>query len=241
MLTRISDSKEMAEKAVADGDNTLKKANNTYHLLQSFSSEVQKSSENAKVALEDVPSISQQIRDTEDIIRKAEYVTWDTAKPWVVLKWFSFQALQESHNNANNAKANAQDAQERYADQASKVSGYDSTLNLRPDLFVYSKDAEAIRKNANDAKNEALTLHQEANSLRSRIGSTESRFGKLEELADKDDVLTEAAKAKVGQAKTDSEEVQKQMQKALDSIKSIIGELENMKEISIQDLDLLGN
>lgn len=115
------------------------------------------------------------------------------------------------------------------------------TLNLRPDLFACSKDAEAIRKNANDAKNEALTLHQEANSLRSRIGSTESRFGKLEELADKDDVLTEAAKAKVGQAKTDSEEVQKQMQKALDSIKSIIGELENMKEISIQDLDLLGN
>lgn len=148
--------------------------------------------------------------------------------------------MHESHNNANNAKANAQDAQERYADQASKVSGHDLTLNLTPDLFAYSKDAEAIRKNANDAKNEALTLHQEANSLRSRIGSTESRFGKLEELADKDDVLTEAAKAKVGQAKTDSEEVQKQMQKALDSIKSIIGELENMKEISIQDLDLLG-
>jgi laminin, gamma 1 len=62
----------------------------------------------------------------------------------------------------------------------------------------------------------------------------------LEELADKDDELTESAKAKVGQAKTDSEDVQKQMQKALDSIKSIVSELENMKEISIQDLDLLG-
>lgn len=83
-------------------------------------------------------------------------------------------------------------------------------------------------------------MHYEANNLRSRIGSTESRFGKLEELADKDDELTESAKAKVGQAKTDSEDVQKQMQKALDSIKSIVNELENMKEISIQDLDLLG-
>lgn len=83
-------------------------------------------------------------------------------------------------------------------------------------------------------------MHYEANNLRSRIASTESRFGKLEELADKDDELTETAKAKVGQAKTDSEEVQKQTQKALDSIKSIIGELENMKDISIQDLDLLG-
>jgi hypothetical protein len=62
----------------------------------------------------------------------------------------------------------------------------------------------------------------------------------LEDLADKDDDLTETAKAKVGQAKTDSEDVQKQMQKSLESIKSIIGELESMKEISIQDLDLLG-
>lgn len=84
-------------------------------------------------------------------------------------------------------------------------------------------------------------MHYEANNLRSRIASTESRFGKLEEMANKDDELTETAKAKVGQAKTDSEEVQKQMQKALDNIKSIVSELDNMKEISIKDLDLLGN
>jgi methyl-accepting chemotaxis protein len=83
-------------------------------------------------------------------------------------------------------------------------------------------------------------LHSEANNLRTRIGSTESRFGKLEELANKDDDLTESAKAKVGQAKTDSEEVQKRMQKALESIKMIQNEIQSMKEISIQDLDLLG-
>lgn len=77
--------------------------------------------------------------------------------------------------------------------------------------------------------------------MRTRISSTKSRFEKLEELASKDDELTETAKAKVGQAKTDSEDVQKQMQKALDSIKAIVNELENMKDISIQDLDLLGN
>lgn len=97
-----------------------------------------------------------------------------------------------------------------------------------------------IRKNANDAKNEAQKLHYEATNLRTRITGTESRFGNLEELADKDDELTENAKATVGQAKTDSEEVQKQMQKSLDSIKSIVSELQNMKDISIQDLDLLG-
>lgn len=102
------------------------------------------------------------------------------------------------------------------------------------------QDAETIRKNAHDAKNEAQKLHYEANNLRTRIGSTESRFGKLEELGEKDDDLTESAKAKVGQAKTDSEEVQKRMQKALESIKSIMSEIQNMKEISIQDLDILG-
>ena len=59
-------------------------------------------------------------------------------------------------------------------------------------------------------------------------------------MGEKDDDLTESAKAKVGQAKTDSEEVQKRMQKALESIKSIMSEIQNMKDISIQDLDLLG-
>lgn len=48
------------------------------------------------------------------------------------------------------------------------------------------------------------------------------------------------AKAKVGQAKTDTDEVQMKMQKALDDIKSIIADLENMREISMGDLDELG-
>jgi hypothetical protein len=52
--------------------------------------------------------------------------------------------------------------------------------------------------------------------------------------------LIEAAKTKVGQAKIDYEEVEKQMKEANDTVKLIESELENMKEISIQDLDLLG-
>lgn len=125
MLNQISDLRIMAEAAVKDGDDTLKKANNTYHLLQSFSSEVQKSSEAAEIALRDVPAIRQQIRDTEDIIRRAE----DVRLIFVFVlfyvlccKTFLFQALEESYNNADRAKENAQEAQERYADQASKVS-----------------------------------------------------------------------------------------------------------------------
>lgn len=83
-------------------------------------------------------------------------------------------------------------------------------------------------------------MHNEAQNLRTRIKSTESRFGALEELADKDDDLTENAKAKVGQAKTDSESVEKLTDDALKSIKEIIKELSNMKDISMKDLDELG-
>lgn len=76
--------------------------------------------------------------------------------------------------------------------------------------------------------------------MRARIANTESRFGNLEDLAHKDDILSEAAKAKVGQAKTDTEEVQRKVQKSLDYIKSIANELDNMREISVTDLNELG-
>ena len=76
--------------------------------------------------------------------------------------------------------------------------------------------------------------------MRSRIANTESRFGNLEDLAHKDDILSEAAKAKVGQAKTDTEEVQRKVQTSLDYIKSITNELDNMREISVTDLNELG-
>lgn len=103
------------------------------------------------------------------------------------------------------------------------------------------KEAESIRQSANNAKNTADKLFNEANSLQARISNTESRFEKLEELANQDDILSETAKAKVGQAKTDTEEVQKKMKNALDNIEIIMGELKNMREISVQDLDELGN
>jgi hypothetical protein len=74
----VNEAKIMAETAVSDGDDTLKKANNTYQLLQSFQSEVTKSSEGAKIALEDVPFITEQIIETEGIIRKAEDVRHST-------------------------------------------------------------------------------------------------------------------------------------------------------------------
>jgi laminin, gamma 1 len=71
----LLETKELAEKAVRDGDNTLKKANHTYHLLQSFQDEVSKSEITAKVALENVDDIIEKIRDTENLISEAENVS----------------------------------------------------------------------------------------------------------------------------------------------------------------------
>jgi hypothetical protein len=73
-LTHVTDSRALAEKAVKDGDDTLKKANNTHYLLQSFQSQVQKSSESAKIALDDVEKIKDQMHNTEDLIQKTEEV-----------------------------------------------------------------------------------------------------------------------------------------------------------------------
>lgn len=77
MLNNILESKLFAENAVKDGDDTLKKANSTYHLLQSFQSEVQKSSQSAQIALQEVPAINDQIDEIEKLIQDTEQVsTW---------------------------------------------------------------------------------------------------------------------------------------------------------------------
>lgn len=76
--------------------------------------------------------------------------------------------------------------------------------------------------------------------MNSRVAATEHRIENLEEVAGRDDQLTEAAKEKVGQAKSDSEEAQKQLAKAMNEVNMIMAELQNMKEISIEDLNLLG-
>jgi coxsackievirus/adenovirus receptor len=73
-LNNIIDSKEIAEKAVKDGDNTLKKANDTYHLLQSFQSQVQESSEAAQIALQQVPEIVAQMDDIDKLVADTENV-----------------------------------------------------------------------------------------------------------------------------------------------------------------------
>lgn len=103
MLERAKAAHERAIKAVEQGDNTLKDATNTYNTLSGFQSDVQQSSEKANLALQTVPSIRQEIDHAGNLIRQAG------------------EALEGANKNANDAKTNAQEAQEKYAQQASKV------------------------------------------------------------------------------------------------------------------------
>lgn len=122
MLKEVKASKAIAEKAVQEGDATLTKANDTLHVLQSFKSQVHESSEKAHAALQKRPEIEKQIQETEEIILVAEEVM-SKFRFLVVnsIEKLIFQALDGANNNAKEARKNAQEAQEKYADQASKV------------------------------------------------------------------------------------------------------------------------
>ncbi|TDG52532.1 hypothetical protein AWZ03_000765 [Drosophila navojoa] len=102
LLRRAKAAFERANKAVEQGDSTLKEANKTYNTLAGFQSDVQKSSEKATLALEKVPSIKKEIENADNLIQQAG------------------NALQGANKNATEAKNNAQEAQEKYAEQASK-------------------------------------------------------------------------------------------------------------------------
>lgn len=73
-----------------------------------------------------------------------------------------------------------------------------------------------------------------------RVGKTEQRMNRLEEAAQKDDDSTKIAKSKVGQASADAIEAQKQVERALKDVKAIAHELDNLRDINVDDLNRLG-
>lgn len=76
LLDHLNFINKKAKEAVAEGDGTLKEANSTYQTLTGFQTQVQQSSESAKLALETVPAIEKQVRDVEKTVRETEYVIY---------------------------------------------------------------------------------------------------------------------------------------------------------------------
>jgi len=106
--------------------------------------------------------------------------------------------------------------------------------------IIFLQDAELIRRKANETKVAARNLRDEADQLNHRVKLTEMDIFKLEESSTKDDNLVDDAKRKVGQAKADTQEAQKQIEKANAELTAIKDELENLKDINTGDLDKLG-
>lgn len=74
-MQELEFARELAEKAVAEGDGTLKKANFTYHTLSGFKNQVEESKQKAAEALETVPSIERQIDNAIELIANSEAVS----------------------------------------------------------------------------------------------------------------------------------------------------------------------
>ncbi|XP_058123627.1 laminin subunit gamma-1 [Anopheles ziemanni] len=147
-LKQLQYAKELAEKAVAEGDGTLRKANYTYHTLAGFKNQVEESSKRAEDALNLVPNIERQIANSRDLLQRAE------------------EALNAASRNAEDARKNAQDAQDKYAEEASKLAE-----NIK-------KRANATKNTARDLHHEADQLNGRLAKTDNRLEEREAQIRK---------------------------------------------------------------
>lgn len=148
---------------------------------QGFQNQVQQSSETAKAALASLHEIQLNLIDVENTIDEAERVCELTMLSMYMRKFQYFllnQAINGTKSNADEARRNAQEAQEKYAEQA-------------------SADAEAIRQKANETKAAAQRLREEADQLSNRLFFTQEKITKLASTVKGDNDLTDEAKEKV--------------------------------------------
>ena len=75
VLEEVKTSHQIAKEAVAQGDGTLKEAQETYKLLSGFQAKVADSSASADLALQTVPGIEKQIAETEESVHNTNAVS----------------------------------------------------------------------------------------------------------------------------------------------------------------------
>ncbi|XP_058058444.1 laminin subunit gamma-1 [Anopheles bellator] len=147
-LKQLQYAKELAEKAVAEGDGTLRKANYTYQTLAGFKNQVEESSKRATDALNLVPNIERQIYNSRELLQRAE------------------EALQAASRNAGDARKNAQTAQDKYAEEASKLAE------------SIKKRANATKNTARDLHHEADQLNGRLAKTDNRLEEREAQIRK---------------------------------------------------------------
>uniref|UniRef100_A0A8D8H0Q0 Laminin subunit gamma-1 n=2 Tax=Culex pipiens TaxID=7175 RepID=A0A8D8H0Q0_CULPI len=187
-VKELEDAKELAVKAVAEGDGTLKKANFTYHTLSGFKNQVDESKQKAADALESVPSIKRQIDNAIELIANSE------------------AALRSANHNALEARNNAQSAQKKYAEEASKLAD-----NIK-------KRANTTKNTARDLRHEADQLNgrlaKTENSLAEREANIRKDFNLTKEAKEK----VGQAQLNSNEAKSQVEKAMKEVKAIIDEL-----------------------
>ncbi|XP_013114833.1 laminin subunit gamma-1 [Stomoxys calcitrans] len=188
LLKRAQDAFDKATKAVEQGDNTLKEANNTYHTLAGFQADVEKSAANAELALKTVGSIEAEINKADDLIRQAE------------------RALEGANKNADEAKMNAQEAQQKFAEQASK------------DAEFIRRRANETKVNARKLRDEADQLNHRVKITETDIARLEESSSKDDNLVDDAKRKVGQAKADTEEAKKQIDKAVKELEDIRDEL-----------------------
>ncbi|KAL5277341.1 LAMC3 family protein [Megaselia abdita] len=142
LLEKAKKAYQKAVDAVEKGDKTFKEASATYNTLVGFSADMQKSEQQAELALETVAGIEKTIRDAESLIRVAE------------------EELKTAQKDALKAKENAQEAENKYAitasmnaetimDKAKETKTKAESLRGQADLL--SERVEVTNSNINES------------------------------------------------------------------------------------------
>lgn len=214
LLRSANEQQQKLDELLAEADAANDRAEKAVHLGDTTLKEAQQTLETLQVfdnKVQESKGLAQEalglVPEIEKHISAANQKTDD-----------ALRALEGAETNANEARDIAKRAQTIFAEQA-------------------SQEADKIRRGANDTKLEAVRLSDIADELAQKVALTAEGMKDLEEQAKKDENLTSLARQKVGQAKNNAEEATQQVEMALNDVKAIKQELEDLKEIDVSTLD----
>lgn len=130
-----------AIKAIADKDTIIENAKNIYNNLQDFTLKVEKSRENARMALEKIPEILKKINDSVDIVEK----------------------LEDKLDASTKAAIKAQEMCTTAKQQMDEILGESDEIRAR--IEKLGKDFESLPSNNEDADKEGTRISDEIDKL----------------------------------------------------------------------------
>uniref|UniRef100_T1IVA6 Laminin subunit gamma-1 n=1 Tax=Strigamia maritima TaxID=126957 RepID=T1IVA6_STRMM len=216
LLAQVHNALEVAKEAVKDGDETLKKANETLQLLLKFDTTVQASKLQAKEALSKIPEIQELIRQAEKKTQKAK------------------GSLTGAQTDAAGALEIALEAL-RIAEQASK----DAT-KIRKEAEETKQKANLLRDLAEELAKKVAETTEQLQALHEQADSDKTLAAKALEGANEAKQNAEHASRKVKDSLTAVNEILNILAKADDIDTNQLNELERKLKAAEMELETSG-